>query len=108
MKAGREHRVPLSTAALAVLRHVEPVQDGADGLVFPGSRKGTVLSNMAMMGIAKAQAEGKCRGRAPTARRQSIEVAHLKGDGVRPVDIARRLGIGRASVYRILGAAAGA
>ena len=58
--------------------------------------------------IAKARAEGKYRGRAPTARRQSAEIARLKGEGVRPVDIARRLGIGRASVYRILSAAAAA
>jgi DNA-binding IclR family transcriptional regulator len=28
----------------------------------------------------------------------------MKADGVRSVDIARRLGIGRASVYRILDA----
>ena len=56
-------------------------------------------------GIAKAKAEGKYRGRAPTARRQSAEIARLKGEGIRPVDIARRLGIGRASVYRVLGAA---
>jgi DNA invertase Pin-like site-specific DNA recombinase len=59
-------------------------------------------------GIAKAKAEGKYRGRAPTARRQSAEIVQMKADGVRPVDIARRLGIGRASVYRVLGAAAGA
>ena len=32
------------------------------------------------------------------------EIKALKADGVRPVDIARRLGIGRASVYRVLGA----
>ncbi len=54
-------------------------------------------------GIAKAKADGKYQGRAPTARRQTTEVTRLKAEGVRPVDIARRLGIGRASVYRILG-----
>jgi DNA invertase Pin-like site-specific DNA recombinase len=53
-------------------------------------------------GIAKAKAEGKYRGRKPTARARAAEIAALKADGVRPVDIARRLGIGRASVYRIL------
>lgn len=54
-------------------------------------------------GIAKAKAEGKYQGRAPTAQRQAAEVMRLKTEGVRPVDIARRLGMGRASVYRILG-----
>jgi len=53
-------------------------------------------------GVARAKAEGKYKGRKPTARARSAEVLALKGEGVRPVDIARRLGIGRASVYRVL------
>ena len=53
-------------------------------------------------GIAKAKAEGRYRGRKPTARAKSPEVLVLKADGVRPVEIARRLGISRASVYRAL------
>ena len=55
-------------------------------------------------GIAKAKAEGKYKGRKATARARAAEIATLKADGVRPVDIARRLGIGRASVYRVLAA----
>lgn len=53
-------------------------------------------------GIAKAKAEGKYKGRKPTARARATEIATLKADGLRPTDIARQLGIGRASVYRIL------
>jgi hypothetical protein len=49
MKAGREHRVPLSDPAMAVLRAVLPQRnDEAGGWVFPGARKGRPLSNMAM------------------------------------------------------------
>ncbi|WP_207537299.1 recombinase family protein [Sabulicella rubraurantiaca] len=53
-------------------------------------------------GIAKARAEGKYQGRVPTAQRKANEVHKLKAEGVRPTEIASRLGIGRASVYRIL------
>jgi DNA invertase Pin-like site-specific DNA recombinase len=51
-----------------------------------------------MSGIAKAKQEGRYKGRVPTARRQA-----LKAEGVRPSEIASRLGIGRPSVYRVLG-----
>ena len=50
MKAGREHRVPLSTAALAVLQEVRALTatDGApDGLVFPPPR-GAALHDTAL------------------------------------------------------------
>jgi DNA invertase Pin-like site-specific DNA recombinase len=53
-------------------------------------------------GVARAKADGKYTGRKPTARAKSPEVLVLKADGVRPVEIARRLGISRASVYRAL------
>jgi DNA invertase Pin-like site-specific DNA recombinase len=56
-------------------------------------------------GIAKAKAEGKYKGRKATARAKAAEIAALRADGVRPVEIARRLGIGRASVYRALSTA---
>lgn len=57
-------------------------------------------------GIAKAKVDGKYQGRAPTAQRQGESVRQMKAEGVKPTEIARRLGIGRASVYRILGAEA--
>lgn len=54
-------------------------------------------------GIAKAKAAGKYKGRKPTARAKSDDVQALHRDGIGATEIARRLGISRASVYRILG-----
>ncbi len=53
-------------------------------------------------GIAKAKAEGKYKGRKPTARARSKEVLQMRASGSGPSEIAATLGIGRASVYRIL------
>ncbi len=53
-------------------------------------------------GIAKAKAEGKYRGRKPTARAKSAEVLALWSQGVSPNKIATDLSIGRSSVFRIL------
>ncbi len=55
-------------------------------------------------GIAKAKADGKYKGRKPTAMAEADKVLHLvKVEGVSPTEAAKRLGIGRSSVYRILG-----
>jgi DNA invertase Pin-like site-specific DNA recombinase len=43
------------------------------------------------------------QGRVLTVQRQAAEIARLKAEGVRLSEIALRLGIGRASVYRVLG-----
>jgi DNA invertase Pin-like site-specific DNA recombinase len=53
-------------------------------------------------GIAKAKAEGKYKGRAPTAMAKSEEALTLLKSGLGATEVARKLGIGRASVYRIL------
>ena len=53
-------------------------------------------------GIAKAKREGRYKGRVPTVRQQAAEIALLKEAGISPSEIAVRLGIGRASVYRVL------
>ena len=54
-------------------------------------------------GIAKAKAEGKYKGRKPTAKAKATEVLAMHAEGVGATEIAKRLSIGRASVYRILG-----
>ena len=53
-------------------------------------------------GIAAAKALGRYKGRAPTARAHSERVLALRSQGTRPSEIASLVGIGRASVYRIL------
>lgn len=53
-------------------------------------------------GIAKAKAAGKYKGRKPTARAKSKDVMRLFSEGVGKTQIAKQLGIGRASVYRII------
>ena len=55
MKAGKEHRVPLSDTALAVLDKVRPLAVMKNGKpdstapVFPGTRRALPLSNMVML-----------------------------------------------------------
>jgi DNA invertase Pin-like site-specific DNA recombinase len=53
-------------------------------------------------GIAKARAEGRYRGRQPTARKQAGQINTLRAEGVSASEIANRLGVSRASVYRVL------
>ncbi len=53
-------------------------------------------------GIAKAKAEGRYKGRKRSIERKTV--ARLKADGHGAAAIARKLGIGRASVYRVLSA----
>ena len=53
-------------------------------------------------GIAKAKAEGKYKGRAPTAQAKAEDVLRLFGDGIGVCQVSRQLGISRSSVWRIM------
>jgi DNA invertase Pin-like site-specific DNA recombinase len=53
-----------------------------------------------MEGIAAAKARGVYKGR--PASIEAADVAALKAEGLGVTEIAKRLGIGRASVYRVL------
>lgn len=55
-------------------------------------------------GLARAKAAGKCMGRKPTAYEKREMVLKLIQEGINPTDVASQLGIGRASVYRIINA----
>ena len=58
-------------------------------------------------GIAKAKGEGRYKGRKPTARAKADEVRALAAQGRTKEAIAAELGIGVASVYRVLKSAEG-
>ncbi|RAZ82373.1 recombinase family protein [Cereibacter johrii] len=54
-------------------------------------------------GIAKAKAEGKYKGRKPTGEDKTTELRRLvEAEGVAVPEAAKRLGIGRATAYRLI------
>jgi integrase len=53
MKAGREHRVPLSARALAILQEMQAHRHADDGFVFPGGKPRKPLSNMAFLRLLR-------------------------------------------------------
>ncbi len=53
MKAGHEHRIPLSSRALEILQEVGGGKVSASQPVFPGYKRGKGLSNMAMAMLLK-------------------------------------------------------
>jgi integrase len=92
MKAGREHRVPLSPRAIAILRQLQKLKAG--DFVFPGHARNKPLSNMAMemllrrMNIKEATVHGfrssfrDWAGNVSNFPRELIEtaLAHVVGD----------------------------
>jgi integrase len=49
MKARKEHRVPLSARAFAILKGAAAAEASTDAFVFPGRKQGKAISNMAML-----------------------------------------------------------
>jgi len=106
-----------------LLELVEQIQSGGGGLKILESDldtsllPGDVLLKLLQMidnferqikrerqaiGIAKAKREGRYKGRKPTARAKADEVLELIAQGLTRKKVADQLGIGVASVYRIL------
>lgn len=56
MKTKRPHRTPLSPAAVALLREVQPLAKSPADLVFPGARAGRPLSDMALSMLVRGMA----------------------------------------------------
>jgi DNA invertase Pin-like site-specific DNA recombinase len=55
-------------------------------------------------GIRKAKSAGRYKGRKPIAAERRQSVLKLEAEGATRTSIARQLGIGEATVYRILAA----
>ena len=53
-------------------------------------------------GIARAKSEGKYKGRKPLDQAKVDQIKAFKADGIGASEIAKRVGVGRATVYRIL------
>lgn len=61
-----------------------------------------VLRERVKAGMEHARLKGKVLGRPTTARDKADEIQQLLAGGLNKKEIANRLGIGRASVYRVL------
>lgn len=61
-----------------------------------------IIKERQKAGIEKAKAQGKYKGRIPTAKRQADKVLALKEAGVSRQQIMEQLGISQASYYRIV------
>jgi len=62
-----------------------------------------ILRDRVKAGIAQARKEGRPHGRPPTVARHAAEVMRLSDEGISKREIAKRLGISRASVRHLLG-----
>ena len=104
---GIEARLNSKGASLTILDPPMDTQQPSGRLIFNviaaiAQFERDIMLSRQREGIAKAKADGKYRGRAPTARAKANEVLSLLREGVRATDVAKRLGLGRRSVYRIL------
>lgn len=53
-------------------------------------------------GVAKAKAEGKYTGRKPIDATRQASIIHLDAEGLTKAEIASQVGVGEATVYRVL------
>ena len=76
----------------------------ADAAAAQGAAQAIFVVNCAEhgRGIKRAKAEGKYKGRVPTAMRQANKVKALVEAGVQRVQVQEQLGISKASFYRCL------
>jgi integrase len=93
MKAGKEHRAPLSAPALAILEEMQAIRDG--DFVFPGIKPKRSLSDMAMAMTLRRMGRGEItvhgfrstfrdwaaeRTNFPSGKDQEVEVITAQGE----------------------------
>jgi DNA invertase Pin-like site-specific DNA recombinase len=107
------HLLEVTTALRTKGAHLRVIGLGIDTSTPTGNLMLNMLGSIAQFereimlerqreGIAKAKAEGKYKGRKPTAQAKGTEVMELHRAGIGATAIASKLNIGRASVYRVL------
>ena len=62
----------------------------------------TLMLERQRAGVARAKAEGKYKGRKPTARLRAPEIKRLKAAGLTVPEIVASTGVSRSSVFRVL------
>jgi DNA invertase Pin-like site-specific DNA recombinase len=67
-----------------------------------GEFERTLMLERQRSGVAQAKADGKYKGRAPTARAKSADILELRRKGKTAETIADMLDVSRASVFRVL------
>lgn len=99
MKAGREHRVPLSEAALAILYAMKEIRQG--DFVFPGARAGRSMSQMALLMTLRRMGRGNltAHGFRSTFADWSAERTNFPGE-VREMALAHAVGDKVEAAYR--------
>ena len=68
--------------------------------------KTAIRKERQLEGIRKAKEKGVYAGKGRARKVGAAQIRKLKAEGIGPSEIAKRLGIGRASVYRALGISA--
>ncbi|SDZ58449.1 Integrase [Jannaschia faecimaris] len=82
MKAGAEHKVPLSPRALKILEEAKCLSDGSD-LVFPGMKPGRPLSDMTLSKLIKELGyQADVHGFRTSFRTWAQEKTNLQGEVV--------------------------
>ena len=100
MKAGQPHRVPVSAAALVILREMAALKDSS-GLVFIGQREGTPKSDMTLTAVLRRTGRGElsAHGFRSTFRDWAAEATPRPNDVVEQ-ELAHAIGSALEAAYR--------